>query len=132
VAASDSSAIKLAVVRGQREDMLGAHRDGGLEVVGRRCGTDKQNDPAAKAAALGARSVGRDHVEQDGHKVWTAGRLDGSGACTTGNPAATATRSTSSRSAGSPTSARIPLLAFTTSACGRVTTQRHRRYGVCG
>ena len=55
-----------------------------------------------------------------------------SDACTTGSTAAAATRSTSSRSAGSPTSARIPLLALMNSGCGRVTTQRHRRYGVCG
>ena len=46
-------------------------------------------------------------------------RPDGSDAWTTGSPTAAATRSTSSRSAGPPTSAKIPVVVVMPPGCGR-------------
>ncbi len=54
---------QLPVMRGQRDDMLRAHLDGGLEVGGLRFGADHQNDPAAPRQRSVRAATGGRHIE---------------------------------------------------------------------
>ena len=65
-------------MRGQRDDVLGSHGDGGLEVGGSRFGTDEQNDATApRQRPVRAASRGG-HIEQHGRRgcpYFAAGRV---------------------------------------------------------
>ena len=121
-AASRQRRDEFGLVGGQVHHVLGAHGDRGLPIGGPRFAAAEHDDVSAPRQRGSAQRPAPAASSSTADAPVQACRLGGCATWTTATPAAAATRSTSSRIAGSATIARTPLPAFISPQCGRDAT----------